>query len=532
MVNQNEELQVLHVRDLQVAGLYKDVSPASDAMPKQGFQDCLNTRFRLGKLEVVPGWSQFGINALDTRVMTGGQYAKQDGTTFLVAISKTSAYVYNTATRNWDVISSSIFTGGDDDMSSLSVGFDTLVITNAKDRVKKWTGVGAVADLGGLTDAYPGGVNVSQAKIIRFINGFSIAMGTAEDGVEYPQRVRWGRQGFLEVWKNDVNGNGQAGYYDLLDTPDVIIASEPTAAGLLIMKERSLWFMQYVGLPAVWFFRQVSASADPFGGIGLIAPNAYTTVGDEIVLLGQDNFYTFAGYALQVLGDSRIKTAFFNDLNSLYQDRINLFYVEEEDEIWCVYPSLASTGQLDKAVVYNRVTKTWSFRTSNSISWFKYSQFTNLTWDTMPDVSWDATVGNWNDRRLLTSFPLTLFGDPDGKIMEYGGVYSQDGVAYTKNAETRLFDMARPDINKRVERVEIARDRSIVGTLNVYIGHCASPGDTIVYAGPFPLDMVNGKRYFTCDITDVFFDLKFETTDTTPYSIYEYKIWYKEKTQQ
>lgn len=522
-----EELQVLHVRDLHKAGLYLDVGPASNDIPLQGFQACLNTRFRRGRLEVVPGWAQFGSNGLDSRVMYADQYFKQDGTDFLIAVSETSPWKYNTSTGAWEQITAGLFTGGVDDIFDSDTGFDTFVITNNKDRVQKWTGTGDFVDLAGLDDAFPGGTDVSQAKIIRFINGFAVALGTSEDGFDIPQRVRWGKQGFLEVWKNDADGNGQAGFYDLLDSPDWILGAEVLSGSLLIMKERSFYLMQYVGLPTIWYFRKV------ISGVGLVGPKAYVTLGDEIAFLGQDNFYVFGGYNIQVIGDNKIKTEFFNDLNPQFADRIQAFIVEEEDEIWWVYPSTESTGELDKAAVYNLNTHTWSIRDAASVFWFYYLQFSGLTWNTMPDVSWDETVGNWNDRRLLSEFPLNLFGTDDGTVMQFGGVYSQNGAAYTKSAETKLYDMNRPDIKKRLERVEVAVDRALTGTLNVYVGHCNAPGDAITYSGPFPLNMASGSGFFPCDITDIFFDLKFETTGSgDPFSVFEFKLWYKERTQQ
>lgn len=287
--------------------------------------------------------------------------------------------------------------------------------------------------------------------------------------------------------------------------------------------------MDYIGTPFIFEFRTI------INGVGLYAQRALVNMGDEIIFIGSDNFYVFDGISLNPISSSLVKNFFFNDINPKYGDRTIGFIVEEDDEIFFWYVSNASTtNEIDKAIVFNYVTKTWSFRNAgpNGFSaWFYYQQFQDFTWQTIPDTPWMDAAGTWSDKRLLASAPLNLAGDENGFVYAYGGVVSQNGQPYQKYAITGDRDFKLPGRNKRLLRVDVGAIRGVATNLDVYVGHRTNVGDTIQYEGPFAFDLSGTKAsYITCDITDVYFLLKFETDGTgDPWDVLNYTFYFNKK---
>lgn len=85
----------------------------------------------------------------DTDISAGFPYFSTASKTILIAVTLTSFYQYDSVNDEWDVVTSSCFTGTTSDFFSFVTYAGTLVLTNGVDHVKKWTGIGNVVDLGG-----------------------------------------------------------------------------------------------------------------------------------------------------------------------------------------------------------------------------------------------------------------------------------------------------------------------------------------------------------------------------------------------
>jgi hypothetical protein len=514
-------------------GVIKTYAP--DQIPDPAFQDVLNTIFKNGKASASPGWVPFS-SPLDSRVMGSDEYFQRNGSEFLLAFSLTTVYLYNSALGIFQSIQDgNPFTGNADQFFDTDTGFDTFFMTNGLNPPRQWNGTGAIVPVPGLGSVQGGQTNVT-GELIRSFAGFLMLLNTIESGSPFPQRVRWGVFGQPGNWTNDAFGNGQAGFNDLADDVGFILWANPFNNYEAIYKERSIYLMQYVGPPTIFSFQRV------INGIGLLAQRAVADLGDEHAFLGNDNFYTFNGISIDPIGNA-IKHFFFNDVDPSYRNRVQAFVVEEDDEVWWIYSSTSPTypdgspktpGDPDRAVVWNYLESTWSIRDNPGTDWFYYHQLLQYTWQTIPDLSWAATSGAWNDRRFAANFPLNLGGMNDGSMVQYGGVFDKLGIAYTKKLQSKFFDFGKPGVKKRLVRIDVQCGTGYAGRLLCQIGHCQNIGDVVIYETVQVIPTGNGQNaWVQCDVTDTYFTFIFSMADLSGnFDIYGYTPYIILKTSQ
>lgn len=532
----NPEAIPYPVRGMDRGGVVKTYAP--DQIPDASFQDVLNVKFKDGKASASAGWAAFSA-ALDSRIMHSDEFFKQDSSEFLIVLSLAKAYQYNAGVGPFQSIQDgSDFSGDADEFfdTETSVSDNLFLITNGLNPVRKWSGSGVIAILGGLTSVQGGFVNVTGA-LIRSFSGFLVLLNTVESGNPLPQRVRWNVFGQLENWTNDINGNGQAGWNDLDDDVGFILWATAFNNYLCIYKERSIYLMQYVGPPTIFSFQRV------INGVGLLAQRAVADLGDEHAFLGSDNFYTFNGISIDPIG-TPIKNFFFADLDPGYRNRVQAFVVEEDDEVWWIYSSGAlfyadgtpkTPGDPDRAVVWNYLNNTWAIRDNPGTFWFYYHQVTQNTWQTIPDLSWAATSGAWSDKRFLANYPLNIGGMNDGTMVQYGGVYDKLGVPFTKKLQTKFFDFGKPGMKKRLSYIDVQCATGYAGTLTCQIGHCKNIGDVVTWAPAQVIPTASGANAWVNgqDITDVYFTFLFSIADASGnFDFFGYTPYLHPKTSQ
>ena len=89
-------------------------------------------------------------------------------------------------------------------------------------------------------------------------------------------------------------------------------------------------------------------------------------------VIGSDDIYLFGGHpgSIQSISDQKIRRAFFDRVNPINQNLINLFTLRyaARDEIWICFPTIDSVrGEADEAYIWNYRNGTWTIRTLNSV---------------------------------------------------------------------------------------------------------------------------------------------------------------------
>jgi hypothetical protein len=511
------------IADLDSVGVLR--STPEDSIPDGGWTVASNIRLLYKKVLGYLGFSAFSANVVETagRIMAGIEYLQLDGDRFLVVVTKLKTYLYSSIADTFTAIQdSSDFSGGDDDLFCMDVGFNYLLITNFKNPVRKWTGSGNISLLGGMTDCEPGSVSV-KCRIIRPFNDFLMAFNTEEDGVAYPTRMRWSKRGQAEVWKNDAYGSGQAGYTDLSDSPDPTVNALKLNNFMAIYKERSIYLVSYIGLPAIFSIRGVVFNK------GLHAKGSLVSLGDTHFFLGNDNFYAFNGATLTPIGDA-IKDDFFAELVPSQKDRMQVAHNEVANEVWWAYPTASGGGDLDKLIIYNYKTGAWYFASMTTTAWFTLLQLVDISWSTYPDITWDDAVGSWDDASLMRNSRIVLFGDSSTNIMKITDEASRPSGAYTRSITSKQYDFKLPGMLKRLRRLQFALSSNTTVYPSVYVGTCNDVGETVVWNGPYTIDATRGGPRIDIDLTASLFTLKFESVGAADvWGLSRITAWYLRK---
>lgn len=328
------------------------------------------------------------------------------GTNYLLAITVDDVFKYDPSTDNWGSLSASL-SGDIDYPISFTEMNNNFIFTNYIDEIKKWTGSGNVAALGGAS-AY-------KAKVVKQFYNHLFLLHTTESGTPVPQRVRWSDVGDPEDWST-----GDAGSNDLVDVPGWIVGAELLADHLVIYKEDSIILCDWSGGTSIFSF------TNKILGTGLYAQNSLVYLKDRHYFLGNDNVYAYDGSNILYEIGNAIKDELFTTINAEYKDRIFAFKSDQYRQYWLCVPT--TTAYPDTAWVYNWEEKSWlKFKLSITAGGF-YSAQVLSTWDAITST-WNDIDSMWDDKIFADVFPALLFGSSDGYIRQFDYLSTNDGAS-------------------------------------------------------------------------------------------------------
>ena len=342
------------------------------------------------------GIQDFAANTFTGIPLKMEQFVLTGGGSYLVLVTVSKIYYWNTGTSQWtDITGTSGWTGTAVRNVSTDIMSNKLFICDGENDVMEWTGTGDVTVCSELATLV-----ITSYFVSPFWSHLLLA-NTIESGTACPQRVRWSDTGDEEEWDS-----GNANFVDLVDTVDFITGMAALMDKKYIYKERSIYELVYVGYPRIFI------PAPLIDGVGCIAPGTLENMGTHHIFLGSDNIYTFDGRKEEIVGDD-IRNLIFGT-NSIVnpgaiQNSIGM-YIEEIEEYWLGVPTGVSTVP-NHFFRYHYPTESWRPRTySNTIYcfgvWYEDSakKWTDLV-GKWTDQSW-----KWNDTTMLAAYPVTLFG--------------------------------------------------------------------------------------------------------------------------
>lgn len=270
---------------------------------------------------------------------------------------------------------------------SLTGGTDQFIITNGVDNMQKWDGGSSskLTDLRGWSD------NLLIAKQISYFNQMLVGTPISDNGTLNPKRVQWTAIGDVE----DVYGPG-SGFIDLVDSSDWCTAPFSIQGTLYIMKERSIWQMQFDAAKGT--FTPVCV----VDGIGCDTPNGIVNLGQEIMFYGNDNIYIFDGLNATPVG-SKIYPWLYEAQKKIitgsFNNRCPGTYIEELKQfVLCLVPT---DGQIpNQYFTYQLDNESWVLRTQEVTAFGFYTVPTS--------TSWSDLVYRWNDYIVTGATPGTF----------------------------------------------------------------------------------------------------------------------------
>jgi hypothetical protein len=192
-----------------------------------------------------------------------------------------------------------------------------------------------------------------RSRHIDIIKSFLIAGNTTDysSGAAVPNRVHWSGYDNINTWTPSLST--QSGFYDLQGVGGWIQKVIGGEFGLVI-QERSIWRMTYVGPPVIFQFDEIEP------GSGTPCPNSIARKGTKIAYLGQDGFYIWEGTSNNI-GQSRVYKTFYNDWQREYTRSVWAASDANNPIFYWAYPgSGAVAGIPNKILAYNYAMNKWS----------------------------------------------------------------------------------------------------------------------------------------------------------------------------
>lgn len=373
-----------------------DTSKPGEYIAARGTTGGQNIRVRRSIIEKRPGVEALG-DPLGERVQA--LLELDDGAnTHFVRIGTSKVEVLNKSTLIWSSIASAPLTG--DETNQISSAFPVLAgrriltFTNEEDVIRKYTGSGNDAALGG---------SPPRAKFMIFFGGYLVLVNITDGGNHFGWRVQWPDTGDPETW-----GSGNAGSQELLED-----SLDATGVGYFgqyftIHKETSIYIGYLTNDTSIFRFERRDT------GAGTVAHKTIITLPTgEQFFLARDGFRLFNGNTAPLV-ESPINQDIRDYLNPEHAYKSWAKIVRELDEVWCGVP-IGSDTEPSTIYKFNYVTRQMHVdKRSNVTAVGEYLNTTGqTTWDELT-TTWDGWVGPWDDIQLRSLNPVVCFGDSDG----------------------------------------------------------------------------------------------------------------------
>lgn len=475
-----------------------------------------NFRCHNGHAMKIPGFVEVQAAALDSQVMGIYDFNKADGFQAWVVVTRTKVFKKEANDAAFvDVTGASPLTGNIDEWADFTVFRDTLLITNGRDPIKKWTGVGNIANLGG---------SPPTAKRISVFQNHIMLAWIDPFGTPQPQRLQWSDLGLHETWTG-----GESGSKDFNDEASGILDIVQLRDSLIVYKDDAIHTADYTGASGFPFaFRRMSTTAGP------ISARMVAEMHDVHFFASNDRKF----YRLTLAGPEpeghQIVHEFFDMLNWGLKRRAFAFVDDANHEINFVIPMAGDTVP-SMSYMMNHVSGAWQRRelAATAATARSARQLQDITWDGSSGT-WDAQTTTWDDTRSLVGAYIVLHGDINGKVFKHSsGETGANGVPIAFKIYSKMYDFGAPAKKKRLQRLHIHYEVAGSTLLKVYVVTANAPESVGVSSSGIEILLDgSGDQWIDFDLTAQFFQFVFENAALNqPAAISGYvPVWYERET--
>ncbi len=337
------------------------------------------------------------IGGTDVEIMHGKEVTI-DGVKYNIRVGLDKVERYNATSSAWVDITGTDLTGDSDNLVDSAVpllsGNTILVISNGVDVLRKWTGTGNTAALGGTPPV---------AKFIQEYKTYLVCANIA-GGVDIDQRVQWSDTADPEEWST-----GNAGAVDLIEDGEPITGMNVFSDYVCVHKKTSIYLGYLVSTQSVFRFDRKPTQ------VGTVANGSIVNMpSGQQIFLGIDGLHIFNGVTAPLI-ESPVNDEIRDGLNKEFAHKSWGVLVQDEDEVWIGIP-IGNQTNGETVYKYNYITGVCfkDIRPAINTVWVS-STSTGLTWDSFDDsVTWDDVTNRWNDGQLGALSADIHFGDTAG----------------------------------------------------------------------------------------------------------------------
>ena len=173
-----------------------------------------------------------------------------------------------------------------------------------------------------------------------------------------------------------------------------IVQAVKTRREVLVLTDRSVHSMQFIGPPFTFGINQISSNTSA------ISPNGAAAVEDNVFWMGKDRFYVYSG-RVQVV-PCTVLDHVFQDLNESQVEKIVAGVNSEFGEVIWYYPS-AGSDENDRYVVYNYEQQIWYTGNFGRTAWVDRGIF-EYPIGAVETLLYSHEKGNDEDGTAMSSF--------------------------------------------------------------------------------------------------------------------------------
>jgi hypothetical protein len=239
----------------------------------------------------------------------------------------------------------------------------------------------------------------------------------------YQNRVQWSALGDESSWT--ASATTQADFQDIPDGGS-IVGVTGGEFGLILM-DRSIHRMSYVGSPLVFQFDNISRN------LGCYEANSIIQYGGTSFFLGDDGFYACDGQNVVPIGNEKVNRFFFDNV-----DEGTLYLMSAAVDptkkliIWAYASNSSATA--DSLLIYNYQTQRWTSGTT-TVDRIASTSTPAVTLEGMDVYGNLDTILTTFDSRLWLGGRLQLAGVDGAKIVTFSGA---NATAYIETGDIEV----------------------------------------------------------------------------------------------
>jgi hypothetical protein len=340
-----------------------------------------------------------------------------------------------------------------------------------------------------------------KAKHIAIMRDF-VVMGNVSDSAANVYRVRWCAINNPTSWTANA-----ATLADFQDLPPEGGRVQKVLGGEygVILQQRSVWRMLFVGSPLVFQFDRVHNS------IGAYIAQSTVRYQNLVFFLSEEGFYAFDGSALDPIGRGKVDKFFLADFNTTYANRLHAAIDPPNKLALWAYPSSDSIGgNPDKLLIYSWAFKRWTLVTGLNIQYLLQNISTGYTLDGLDAVTTDLDALPWSlDSNQWTGGQIALAAfNASNRLARFNGSAM---AATLTTGEFQLFT------DKRAQLTEIRPyllGLSASATLSVLNRNNLTESISVGATATFP----NATGFVQCRVDARYFHIRMETSPSVNFT--------------
>jgi hypothetical protein len=358
-----------------------------------------------------------------------------DGSTTIFAGSQTNLYNLDSTDMSLDDVSGATYATPTDQRWRFTQFGNRVIAANGADKLQGWL-------LGTSTAWADLAADAPTSRFVTVVRDFVV---TGHVSSSLPFRVKWSALNDETSWTNSATTQS-----DFQEIPDggAIVGVTGGEYGLILM-DRSIYRMTYVGSPLVFQFDNISRN------LGCYEANSVFQYQGLTFFLADDGFYACDGQNVVSIGGVKVDRFFFSDVDEAYLFNMSAAIDPVRKLVIWNYRSVDANRKL---MIYNFATKKWTYGDAGT-DYLGEASSGALTLEELDAVSGsiDALTTSL-DSLLYVGGKYFLGGTLGTRVMSFTGT-SQTGVIATGDLDigaNSVVTLARPIVDNGSATVAIA----------------------------------------------------------------------------